>query len=129
MSKQVCLTVAHNIFLTREQRYALVNGETVNTTGVSVPVWFKDSKTNEPAQEIFCVYIIEPQHQESNVVTLNDGYCIWLNSEKLSKKLRDVSDGGSESVMFTLRKDFKEKHMSLHYVSIHDMKVLEKSLV
>lgn len=50
------LTVSHNIFLTREQRYELFHGKDLEIIGVSVPVWINNGETTEPAIEIFANY-------------------------------------------------------------------------
>src|SRR3954467_10252398 len=50
-NSKLILTVAHNIYLTREQRYELKAPNAVLITeGVSVPVWVKDGRSNEPAE-------------------------------------------------------------------------------
>lgn len=50
------LTVSHNVFLTREQRYDLFHGTDLEVVGVSVPVWINNGKTTEPAIEVFAKY-------------------------------------------------------------------------
>lgn len=52
------VTISHHLYLTREQRYQLINGEDVTVTGVSTPVWFFHGNTSEPAEEVFCEYIL-----------------------------------------------------------------------
>jgi hypothetical protein len=53
------LTVSHNIFLTKKQRYELsVVESTLEVIGISFPVWFYKGKTSEPAKEVFCKYIL-----------------------------------------------------------------------
>src|SRR4051812_20500937 len=54
------LTVNHNIFLTRDQRYKVARGEQVEVTGVCVPVWFTKDFSTEPAVEVFCRYHVMP---------------------------------------------------------------------
>lgn len=54
------LTVHHNIYLTREERYKVAAGETVVVTGVCVPVWFQRDFTTEPAVEVFAKYHVVP---------------------------------------------------------------------
>jgi hypothetical protein len=54
----VRLSIAHHIFLTREQRYALHDREKIRAIGVSLPVWFYKGATSEPGEEVFCDYLI-----------------------------------------------------------------------
>jgi hypothetical protein len=78
---KIILTVQHEVFLTREERYKLVEGEEVETLGVSVPVWVlqKSGKTTEPAPEIFCHYrIINDKEQAQQVKKTKTGYIIRL---------------------------------------------------
>lgn len=50
------LTISHNLFLTREQRYRYYKGQELEIVGVSVPVWLSEKETSEPAQEMFTLY-------------------------------------------------------------------------
>ena len=52
------LFITHNVFLSRKERYQLADGETIETIGVSLPVWItqQTGKTSEPASEVFCNY-------------------------------------------------------------------------
>ena len=72
------LTIHHNIHLTREQRYALHNGEDVSVVGVSIPIWFIKKGTSEPANEIFCRYYLKNPKKETPIKILDDGYEISL---------------------------------------------------
>jgi hypothetical protein len=72
------LTILHNIYLSKEQRYALSKGEKIEATGVSVPVWFYQGSTSEPAIEVFCKYVLENNGEKSGVVFQKDGYRIKL---------------------------------------------------
>jgi hypothetical protein len=86
------LTINHNIHLTHEQRYALFNGNTVFTIGVSLPVWLKDGLTSEPAREVFCRYILKNTKKESPINILEDGYEITIPYRK-PKAAKLISDG------------------------------------
>lgn len=74
---KILLFVAHQIHLTSEERQALINEKTVNTIGVSIPVWVYNKKTSEPPKEIFCKYNLIVG-ESSNIHTLQDGYKIVL---------------------------------------------------
>jgi hypothetical protein len=72
------LAIHHNVYLTNEQRYALHRGEEVTTVGVSVPVWYANGVTSEPAREVFCNYVLKNPRQEIPVRILDEGYEIAL---------------------------------------------------
>ena len=48
------LTISHYVYLNREQRYDIHDLKPVEVIGVSVPVWFNNGNTSEPAKEVFC---------------------------------------------------------------------------
>lgn len=72
------LTIQHLIHLTREQRYALHEGIEIVVVGVSVPVWFVNKITSEPAKEIFCHYYIKNPKVDNPVKVRGDGFEITL---------------------------------------------------
>lgn len=82
--RKYILTVTHNLFLTRDQRYDLVNGKTIEVTGVSVPVWVcKDDSvgkgyTSEPAVEVFCKYVVTNKPNRTPLHKIEGGYQVNL---------------------------------------------------
>ena len=72
------LTISHHLHLTREERYALHDGQKIKVIGVSIPVWVDQGLTSEPAQEVFCVYELCPQGNEKLVNPIQNGYRIIL---------------------------------------------------
>ena len=82
--KQYILTITHNIFLNDEQRELIAKGESVEVTGVSLPVWIcKDQKnkrgfTTEPALEVFCKYRLTNVPRPKVVCRTQEGYQINL---------------------------------------------------
>lgn len=72
------LTIHHNIHLTREQRYSLHEGQDVETVGFSVPVWFKNKTTSEPAKEVFCMYYLKNPKKDTPMQILENGYEIAI---------------------------------------------------
>jgi hypothetical protein len=71
----VTLALVHNIFLTREQRYNLHAGKTVQTSGVQVPVWHQRGYTSEPATEVFCRYVLNNKPDGDTEIEMNSwGY-------------------------------------------------------
>ena len=140
------LIINHVIYLTPEQRNGLLKDRTpAQVVGVSVPVWFNNGKSSEPAQEVFCQYTITNEPQEMMVTTLPTGYRINLPQPKKDgpdpetlqmygmeaperiapdmKKLGDVKDGGSGWLLF---KQFQtitheeQKIQALHYIELRD---------
>ena len=72
------LTIHHNIHLTREQRYALHNGEDLNVIGVSIPIWLIKKGTSEPANEIFCRYYLKNPKIDTPIKIFDDGEFTYM---------------------------------------------------
>jgi hypothetical protein len=150
----VTITVMHNIFLTKEQRYNLADGKTVETIGVSVPVWFYRGITTEPAQEVFVKYRLTNKKTPVPITQSDEGYSINMpqaeeHMVKLAdpsaenpmqgKKvdpptavmLKDIKDGGCGFLQFKqytkVRKD-KKTYNLLHFVEIKTIEDLEDTL-
>ena len=68
------LTIQHVIPLTRKQRYALHEGINLIVIGVSVPVWYMNKATSEPAKEVFCKYSISNTKEDTPITAKDDGY-------------------------------------------------------
>lgn len=70
------LSISHHLYLTRDERYSLIEGKTVNIVGVSVPVWIKDQGiSTEPAVEVFCNYELT-NSKRAPISFKKDGYRI-----------------------------------------------------
>ena len=132
------LTVSHNIFLTRQQRYLLCEGEySLMVVGVSVPVWFLGGRTSEPAREVFCKYMLSITDNSNAISRHKEGYVINLPktlsnvSRSVSELLRDPEDGGQGMLQY---KEYsngryrKTKYRVIHTVEIYDTSVLQSSL-
>lgn len=82
MSKPpLILIIAHNIFLTKEERYQLaIENEAIEIIGVSLPVWFSTKHTAAPAEEIFCKYSLynNPNEVSGAIDLIDSGYRINL---------------------------------------------------
>jgi len=74
----LALTIHHNVRLDRNQRYKLHEGHDLVVVGVSVPVWFFNKTTSEPAKEIFCKYYLKNTKTETPIRHLPDGYEITI---------------------------------------------------
>jgi hypothetical protein len=133
------LTINHNIYVSREQSYLLHQGKEIITIGASVPVWFYNKVSSEPAIEVFCKYYIKNPKKEIPIKILEDGYEINLpfeeksidSKEISSKSLLDICDGGSEFLNYReLNKVLvKDKTLSImHYVTINRLEKIEKTL-
>jgi hypothetical protein len=132
------LTINHNIYVSREQSYLLHQGKEITTIGASVPVWFYNKVSSEPAIEVFCKYYIKNPKKEIPIKILEDGYEINLpfeeksidSKEISSKSLLDICDGGSEFLNYReLNKVLvKDKTLSImHYVTINRLEKIEKT--
>lgn len=136
------LTISHFIYLTKEQRLNLTKKIPIETTGISVPVWFKMGSTSEPAKEVFCRYVITNDEKETLVEKTNDGFSINLPqklfikynpTENLfsavlqSNNLNDLPNDDSGVLEFVYQKEDKEKTI-INFVEIKDIKKLTDSL-
>lgn len=73
------MAIHHNLWLNRDQRYAVHNGIEIVIIGISVPVWVTDNKTtSEPAKEVFCKYYIKNPKIDIPIQIVDDGYEISL---------------------------------------------------
>jgi hypothetical protein len=145
----ITITVLHNIFLTREERYKLAEGGDVEVVGVSVPVWFHRGKTTEPANEVFCKYRICNAPVSTPITNYEDGYVMNLPQEgevavaikptgeeipsaaPNPKMLRDIKDGGSGYMQFkqyTKVRKGRSIFNLLHFVEIKELEVLLDTL-
>jgi len=150
MKNNITLTILHNIFLTREQRYKLAGGEEVEAVGVSVPVWFHKEKTSEPGEEIFVKYRLSNDQNLRAITDWEEGYAINIpqhtdGAERLiraigdgaesnipnANTLKDIKDGGSEWLCF---KQYTKVHKGkriyniLHFIEIKDIGDLEETV-
>lgn len=91
------LTIQHYIYLTQAQRHALHEGIQLVVVGVSIPVWFLNRKTSEPAKEVFCKYYLKNSREEQPIRIMPDGYEITLPYRKGQKLLNDKGRPLSDS--------------------------------
>jgi len=145
----VTITVLHNIFLTRDERYKLAEGGDVEVVGVSVPVWFRKGKTTEPASEVFCKYRIGNAPVSTPLTTYEEGYVVNLPQEgevavaikatgeeipsaaPHPKMLKDIKDGGCAHMQFkqyTKVRKGRNIFNLLHFVEIKEMETLLDTL-
>jgi len=73
------IAIHHNIWLTRDQRYAVHEGIELVVVGVSVPVWVHNNRvTSEPAREVFCQYYLKNPKFDAPIQIVKNGYEITL---------------------------------------------------
>ena len=127
------LSILHQVFLNKLQRYAIgnENDAEVQSIGVSVPVWYRPKRngtqisisTSEPAEEIICKYIISNSSSEQVIeVDDDDGYKIYL-SKNMASKLLGVKDRGAEGVSFRHYSTINVggiMYRAIHHISIKD---------
>jgi hypothetical protein len=127
------LSIAHNIFLTRDQRYHLTQvGTQVEVVGVSVPCFVKAKKTLETSEEIFVKYLLKCVELADTRFIFHHNYYEIQLAPNMAKKLLDIKDDGIECLIFAnhsgLRKDDEIIHC-IHYISIQDEKILLESIM
>ena len=77
------LSVSHHIYLNKEQRYALIDGD-ISVMGVSIPVWIKNNGiSTEPAVEVLCNYELTNVDEKVPIHFKPNGYKI--NMPQLSE--------------------------------------------
>ena len=77
--KMLSMAIHHNLWLNRDQRYAIHEGIELVVIGVSVPVWVSnDRMTTEPAKEVFCKYYLKNIKIDYPIQIVKDGYEIIL---------------------------------------------------
>lgn len=95
------LILSHNIYLTRQERYALIEQETIDVVGVCLPVWFTIKYLTAPTEEVFCKYSISNFGPEQDIKVVGGGYQInlpqipsdWIPAEPLTnEQWRDMSE-------------------------------------
>ena len=144
------LIVSHHIYLTRDERYSLHNGKSIEVVGVSIPVWFSRGNTSEPAQEVFCKYKLTNDIIDKILNPIQDGYSInlpqkieLLDGEKEtldnleielpnSKNLLDLKDGGIEKIEFSQNDKIQQNGREfkvIHFVEIKPIEVLLETIV
>jgi len=134
------LIVSHNVFLTREQCYELVEGNALETTGVNVPVWIYKSKISEPAVEVFSKYKIESE--EDNKLSIKErakkfeikipkGQVLTPEGPVSVRDLLDIKDRGGEWLAFKQYHTVKQGRKTInvvHFVEIKRMEDLTETL-
>ena len=150
------LTINHNLFLTRAERYAWYEGQSIEVIGVSIPVWFSKSITSEPAIEIFCKYRLINVPKNIFIKNANDGYDIQIPSKpekeyfipddlwnKMSKDekekwyedneppptlkmLLDIKDGGSAHLAFRQYSKVRKNKKILNVIHFVEIKDIEE---
>ncbi|RDJ35621.1 MAG: hypothetical protein DWQ19_12450 [Crenarchaeota archaeon] len=90
------LSILHNIFLTIEEIKQLYEGNDIEVVGVSLPVWYYKRRTSEPAEEVFCKYLLTNKNIELEslveVKEERDGYQINMPQLPPGYKPRSISN-------------------------------------
>jgi len=126
------LTIAHNLFLTKEERYKLKTPlSEIETVGICLPVWVSGSFTSEPAEEIYCQYKLRNFASPGidAVHMNNNGFILSLGDKSLWESILDIKDGGSGSIYLSHQGKIVNNDvemLAIHYINIQDMSVLTK---
>ena len=132
MSQPSFLTIAHNLFLSKEERYELEKPLIeIETIGICLPVWVNGMVTSEPAEEIYCRYRLRNFSSPGidAVFTNNDGFTISLGDKSIWEGLVDVKDGGGGSIYLSHQGKIIQNEtemLVIHYINIQDIAVLTK---
>jgi hypothetical protein len=132
MQQPAFLTIAHNLFLTTEERYELRKPLTeVETIGICLPVWVNGMVTSEPAEEIYCRYRLRNFTSPGiDVVFTNvDGFTISLGDKSIWDGIVDIKDGGCGSIYLSHQGKIVQNEtemLVIHYINIQDIAVLTK---
>lgn len=137
----IYLTISHNLALDRSQRYEIAENDnsTVKVIGASVPVWCYGSllsiksglRTNEPAEEVFCEYLITNLNNDHIIKMMERGYEISLPTNSIRRQLKDVKDGGSECITFSHSGEIIIQNLTyrvIHFVNILDEEKFSSTL-
>lgn len=128
------LTISHHIFLTKNERYKLTNGESIEVIGITIPVWFMKGNTSEPAKEIFCKYNICNNGNEESIFATKQGFQlnlpIVIDGQNTEKQLLDFKDGGAECLFY---REFNKVNKPIqydivHYIQIMPLEIMEQTL-
>ena len=103
------LTISHYLYLDRDQRYGLHNGNSIETTGIAVPVWFKKGNTSEPAPEIFCEYKLVNNKTGANIFRTTQGYTITMPHIELIGESKKSDDPEVEKMYDEVLKAYQKK--------------------
>ena len=74
----IILTISHNIFLNREERYNLFNGNSITVVGVSIPVWVKKGRLPHDAEEVFCEYRLHNNGKPKKIEPAPTGHIVTI---------------------------------------------------
>lgn len=131
MVDNIFLTIAHNIYLSREERYKLnePNAE-VSVVGITIPVWVRNTFTSEPAEEVISNYVIKncSGSSDTNVVDMMpSGFIISIFNKDTVRGILDRKDGGVNCIYMTyqtkINRDGQEV-LVINYINIQDISAL-----
>jgi hypothetical protein len=81
------LTISHNIYLTKEERYKLHKEKAIEVVGVSLPLLIEKNKIPSSPNEVFCRYqIINDKKRSESIKIFNNGYRITLPQDLRKRK-------------------------------------------
>ena len=109
------LTIAHTIFLTREQRYSIEKKNELEVIGISLPVWMINGITTEPAKEVICKYTITNNEKNETIQTNKDGYTINLPQKPKNLTSPSLSDDIWRSLTREERRKWYQNNLVTYY--------------
>ena len=128
------ITIAHHVFLTREQRYALAVPESeIEVIGCCSPVWIQSGKhLSDMLEEVFAKYRIKncPEPEKNTISFMEEGFFIKISPE-MSGLILDYEDGGQEFLSLTHKNVIYPEDKAVpivHFLNMESINVLEETL-
>ena len=108
------LSLLHNIFLTPEEIKKLCDHEDVEVVGASLPVWYFRGNTSEPAEEVFCKYLLTNKRNDSPFLVApredRAGYVINMPQIPDGYIPREISNDDWREMTVEQQSEWYEKH-------------------
>jgi len=128
------LAICHYVFLTKEQRYALIVPEVeIEVVGMCCYTW-KNNGLHEDKfiDEIFAKYVFRhcPKPEKQTINFTDEGFLVRL-SPNMPKYLLDYQDEGHMNLNLNHKNAIISEDRIIpvmHYLNIDDMKILEQTL-
>jgi hypothetical protein len=89
---KLSLTISHHLFLSQKKRYSLHNKKHIKIIGSNIPIWYYKGETSEPAEEIFCQYLLTNEGNKKFILSDLEGYTINLPTIPIDWKKPNLSN-------------------------------------
>jgi hypothetical protein len=124
------LSILHNLFLNKKELENLKTNREIEIIGISLPVYFYEGDSSEPAEEVFCKYKIILDSEEDSILTTKYGYVINIpNKNKFNFNSANFSENG---ITYSKTYDKKINKMNtklFHVINIFNFDKYENSYI